>query len=69
MTAMLVLTRKPGERIQVGADIVVTVLEAVGNKVRIGIDAPENVRVLREELFERADYQCENLGKRASPSS
>ena len=66
---MLVLTRKPGERIQVGADIVVTVLEAVGNKVRIGIDAPENVRVLREELFKRPDYQCEELGKLATPSS
>ena len=48
---MLVLTRKSMESIQVGADIVVTVLEIRHNKVRIGIDAPKQVRVLRTELL------------------
>ena len=39
---MLVLTRKAGEQIRIGNDIVVTVLEVLGNKVRVGIDAPDN---------------------------
>lgn len=60
---MLVLTRKPGEKIHVGPEIVVTVLEVVGNKIRLGIDAPENVRVLREELLGVAAAQPAKLGK------
>jgi len=47
---MLVLTRKPGEQIRIGNDIVVTVLEVSGNKVRVGIDAPDNVSIVRGEL-------------------
>jgi len=47
---MLVLTRKVGERIVIGDSIVVTVLEASKNKVRIGILAPSDVPILREEL-------------------
>ena len=47
---MLVLTRKLMERIQIGDNVVVTVLEIRGNKVRIGIDAPTDIRVLRAEL-------------------
>ena len=46
---MLVVTRKPGERILIGEDVVVTVLEVRGNRVRIGIDAPKDTLVLREE--------------------
>ncbi len=49
---MLVLSRKSMERIQIGENVVVTVLEIHGNKVRIGIDAPKEVRVLRSELKE-----------------
>ena len=48
---MLVLTRKLMQRIQIGGDIVVTVLEIRGNKVRLGVDAPRKVRVLRTELL------------------
>lgn len=66
---MLVLTRKPGEKIHIGPDITVTVLEAVGNKIRIGIDAPQDVKVLRAELWHLLEVRPANLGKLATPSS
>lgn len=49
---MLVLSRKPTERIEIGDNVVVTVLEIRVSKVRIGIDAPKEVHVLRSELKE-----------------
>ena len=49
---MLVLCRKSMERIQIGDNVVVTVLEICRNKVRIGISAPREIRVLRSELKE-----------------
>ncbi len=48
---MLVLTRKAGERIVIDDSIVVEVLEVQGNRVRIGIQAPQGVMILREELL------------------
>jgi carbon storage regulator len=48
---MLVLTRRTGESIVIGNDIVVTVLEVRHDQVRIGIDAPRSVQVHREEVF------------------
>ncbi|HEY1531658.1 MAG TPA: carbon storage regulator [Galbitalea sp.] len=48
---MLVLTRKRGERILIGDDIVVTVLEAKGDAIRIGVDAPAGVRIQRHEVI------------------
>ncbi|HVL99731.1 MAG TPA: carbon storage regulator CsrA [Egibacteraceae bacterium] len=48
---MLVLTRRAGESVVIGNDIVVTVLEVRGDQVRIGIDAPRSVTVHREEVF------------------
>jgi carbon storage regulator len=50
---MLVLTRRPGESIVVGQDIVVTVIEIKGGQVRIGIDAPRDIDVYREEIYEQ----------------
>ncbi len=47
---MLVLSRKPGESLLIGNDVVLTVVEVRGNRVRIGIEAPKEVKVLREEL-------------------
>ncbi len=47
---MLVLSRKIGEQIHIGSGIVVTVLEIQGQRVKIGIDAPRNCRILRGEL-------------------
>ena len=56
---MLVLTRRPGESIIVGKDIVITVLEIKGGQVRIGIDAPREIQVHREEVYEQV--RQENL--------
>ena len=50
---MLILTRRVGETIMIGNDVIVTVLGVKGNQVRIGINAPKNVAVHREEVFER----------------
>lgn len=49
---MLILTRKESERIYLGDDIVLTVVRIGGDKVRIGVEAPSDVRVLRLELSE-----------------
>lgn len=50
---MLVLTRRPGESIVVGQNIIITVIEIKGGQVRIGIDAPRDVQVHREEVYEQ----------------
>ena len=50
---MLVLTRRLGQTLMFGPSIRVTVVGVRGNQVRIGIDAPNSVRVYREELYER----------------
>ncbi len=47
---MLVLSRREGEKIRIGDSIVVTVVRTAGDKVRIGIEAPSDVLVLRDEL-------------------
>jgi carbon storage regulator len=49
---VLILTRRVGETVMIGDDVTVTVLGVKGNQVRIGIDAPKNVAVHREEIFE-----------------
>ena len=56
---MLILTRRVGESIIIGDDIVITVLGVKGNQVRIGIDAPKNVSVHREEIKHKIDAQIE----------
>ncbi len=50
---MLILTRKIGEALMIGEDVTVTVMDVKGNQVRIGISAPKDVAVHREEIFER----------------
>ncbi|TDV67854.1 carbon storage regulator CsrA [Pseudomonas sp. LP_7_YM] len=50
---MLILTRKVGESINIGDDITVTILGVQGSQVRLGINAPKNVSVHREEIYKR----------------
>lgn len=48
---MLVITRRTGERFRIGDDVYVTVLSCTGHRVRIGVEAPPEVKVVREELY------------------
>jgi carbon storage regulator len=50
---MLILTRRVGETVMIGNDVTVTVLGVKGNQVRVGVNAPRDVAVHREEIFER----------------
>ena len=50
---MLILTRRAGETVMIGSDVTITVLGVKGNQVRIGINAPKDVAVHREEIYER----------------
>jgi len=50
---MLILTRRAGETVMIGSDVTITVLSVKGNQVRIGINAPKDVAVHREEIYER----------------
>ena len=54
---MLILTRRPNETLMIGTEITVTVLGVKGNQVRIGVNAPKNVSVHREEIFERINAE------------
>jgi carbon storage regulator len=52
---MLILTRRSGESIVVGGNVLITVLGARGQQIRIGIEAPKNIKVLREEVYRKID--------------
>jgi len=56
---MLILTRRVGETVMIGNDVTVTVLGVKGNQVRVGINAPKNVAVHREEIYERIKKEKE----------
>ena len=56
---MLILTRKSGEKITIGDDVVVSVLEIKGTQIKLGIDAPRGIAVHRGEIYDR--IQQENL--------
>ena len=60
---MLILTRRVGETVMIGNDVTVTVLGVKGNQVRIGINAPKNVAVHREEIYERIKREQEGGGE------
>ena len=57
---MLILTRKLGERIKIGEDIIITLISIKGGQVKLGIHAPKHIDIHREEIFER--IREENLG-------
>ena len=56
---MLVLTRRVNERIVIGDNVVVTVLEVRGEQVRLGIEAPRDVKVFREEVLLRDQHDAQ----------
>lgn len=60
---MLVLTRKTQEKIQIGDNIVLTILRVKGQAVRVGIEAPRDVRVLRSELPASAEAEASDETK------
>lgn len=62
---MLILSRRLGERIVIGDDVVISVVEVRGDQVKLGIEAPKNVKVYRQEVFD--SIQQENLRAAESP--
>lgn len=50
---MLILTRKPGESVYLGDNVKITVVEIKGHQIRLGIDAPRDLRIYREEIYEQ----------------
>ena len=54
---MLILTRRIGETLMVGDDVTITVLGVKGNQVRIGVNAPKDVAVHREEIYQRIQQE------------
>ena len=59
---MLLITRRVGEKIMVGDDVVVHVMEIVGNSVRVGIQAPRSLPVYREEIWDAVRKENEAAG-------
>ena len=62
---MLILTRRAGETVMIGDDVSITILGVKGNQVRIGINAPKNIAVHREEIYDRIKRE----GQRTPPAT
>ena len=66
---MLILTRRVGETVMIGNDVTVTVLGVKGNQVRVGVNAPKDVAVHREEIYERIKREGDQDSRSVSPVS
>jgi len=64
---MLILTRRVGETVMIGNEVTVTVLGVKGNQVRIGVNAPKDVAVHREEIYERIKREEDHDQEGRSP--
>ncbi len=65
---MLILTRRVGETLMIGDEVTVTVLGVKGNQVRIGVNAPKDIAVHREEIYERIKRDQDNAASINTPS-
>jgi carbon storage regulator len=68
-TRMLILTRRVGESLMIGSEVTFTVLGVKGNQVRVGINAPKDVAVHREEIFERIKREGAQGGGKSAEDS
>jgi len=60
---MLILSRKIDEKIRIGNDITVTIIEVHGDQVKIGVEAPKNVKVFRQEVFDAIQNENKEAAK------
>jgi carbon storage regulator len=66
---MLILTRRVGETVMIGNEVTVTVLGVKGNQVRIGVNAPKDVAVHREEIYERIKREQDQDSGMSAPTA
>jgi carbon storage regulator len=64
---MLILTRRVGETVMIGNEVTVTVLGVKGNQVRVGVNAPKDVAVHREEIYERIKREQDQDPRMGAP--
>lgn len=66
---MLILQRKAGQALQIGDDIVVSIVSIENNRVRLSIAAPDNITILRSELVEAERANRESVAEQATPEA